>query len=244
MIDRLLIGPVCLLRGYQLLFSKGLKRYIIIPALVNTLFFMLALWIGFHWVGRLSGLLPHYLHFLKVFFDIVYFLAMSILFAYVFTALTNLIGAPFNSFLSAKVDRMIDPKHAPIESKGLLLEGYRTLKREGQKMIYYLPRLLGVLILFFIPGVNVIASGVWFFFIAWVMAIEYLDYPIDNRKENFKSTRAFIKRHFAACFSFGISVSIAAMIPLVNFVIVPAAVIGGTNLSRQISLQREVIVQS
>ena len=244
MIDKVFIGPVCLLRGYQLLFSTGLKRYIIIPALINTLFFMLALWIGFHWVGRLSGLLPHYLHFLKFFFDIVCFLAMSILFAYIFTTLTNLIGAPFNSFLSAKMDRMIDPKHAPIESKGLLFESYRTLKREGQKMIYYLPRLVGVLILFFIPGVNVIASGVWFLFIAWVMAIEYLDYPIDNRKENFESTRTFVKRHFAACFGFGITVSIAAMIPIVNFVIVPAAVIGGTNLSRQISPQREVIVQS
>lgn len=235
------LGPAYLLRGYQLLFTKGLKRYVIIPVLINTLIFTLALWIGFHWIGRLSELLPHALHFFKIFFDMIYFLMVSFLFVYVFTIATNLMGAPFNSFLSAKVERMISIEHLPTESRGILHEIKRTIKREGRKGLYYLPRLLGVLILFFIPGVNMIAGILWFLLSAWIMAIEYFDYPMDNKKESFDATRAFIRKNFIVCFSFGITVSVAAMIPIVNFMVVPAAVIGATCLYKRVVSKASVI---
>ncbi|MBP2261259.1 uncharacterized protein involved in cysteine biosynthesis [Pseudomonas sp. BP8] len=40
-----------------------------------------------------------------------------------------------------------------------------------------MPRALALLILSFIPVVNVIAAPLWLIFGVWMMAIQYIDYP-------------------------------------------------------------------
>ena len=47
----------------------------------------------------------------------------------------------------------------------------RALWREVQKILYYLPRAIGLLIIGLIPVVNLVAAVLWFLFNSWMMAL-------------------------------------------------------------------------
>ncbi|MEZ5582290.1 MAG: hypothetical protein R3F37_05475 [Candidatus Competibacteraceae bacterium] len=44
-----------------------------------------------------------------------------------------------------------------------------------------------LLVLFVIPGVNVIAPLLWLVFGAWMLALQYADYPMGNHGLRFRS---------------------------------------------------------
>jgi CysZ protein len=215
-----------------MLFQHRLKRYVIIPAIINLILFSIFILSGMSLIHHLSIFLPHYLHWLETIFKILFFLASSVALAYFFTLLSNLIGAPFNSLLSSKVEQLTGGQK-PDENNAwheTLKDIPRLLKREMDKVLYYLPRAVILLILFFIPVVNVIAGVLWFVFNGWMMGIQYLDYPMDNHKLTFAQTKQYLKQHTWVSFSFGLSVMVLAMIPIVNLLVMPAAVIGATKL--------------
>ena len=65
----------------------------------------------------------------------------------------------------------------------------RTLKREFQKWLWYIPRALMLLLISLIPVVNLMAPFLWLAFGAWVMVIEYRDYLNDNHGHPLSLTR-------------------------------------------------------
>ena len=223
-----------LLQGFSLLTRSGLKRFVIIPVLLNILFFSLLMGVGVHFISLFINhyvyLLPEWLHWLKWLLWIVFFFTGAIIVIYCFTIITNLICAPFNGLLSERVEKVLTGKTPSLETSfgEALTEIPRSLKREWSKIKYYLPRAIFLIILFFIPVVNIIASVLWFIFVCWMMAVEYMDYPIDNRKLDFKRLLKYLKQHCLTSLGFGFAVIIASLIPVINFVIIPAAVIGGT----------------
>lgn len=219
-----------LFRGFNMLTTSGIKRFVLIPLIINIILFSLLIGVGYHFINYLISLLPHWLHWLSWLIIPVFFIASSIIIIYIFTIVANLIGAPFNSLLSEKV-QLITTGKKPREDEGfkeVIKDIPRTLKREWHKIAYYIPRALLLLILFFIPIINVIAGILWFIFGCWMMAIEYVDYPMDNHKKPFKELHSYLRAHCLQSLTFGASIAIISMIPVVNFFVMPAAVIGGT----------------
>ena len=104
----------------------------------------------------------------------------------------------------------------------------RAIGRELAKLAYYLPRLLLLLVLSFIPGINLFAPIFWFLFGAWMMSIQYCDYPMDNNKVSFKDMLRLLKKQRLTSLGFGGLVQLGMMIPIVNFFLMPVAVIGAT----------------
>ena len=104
----------------------------------------------------------------------------------------------------------------------------RTLTREWKKLAYYIPRAIGFFILMWI--LPVIGQVIWFLFVAWMMAVQYKDYPFDNHKVPFPVMKQALKQHQGLSYSFGISVAVFAMIPIVNLIIMPVAICGATAL--------------
>ncbi|MGD9153165.1 MAG: sulfate transporter CysZ [Gammaproteobacteria bacterium] len=219
-----------LFRGFNMLTTPGIKRFVIIPLIINIILFSLLIGLGYHFISYLISLLPHWLHWLSWLIIPIFFIASSIIIIYIFTIVANLIGAPFNSLLSEKVQLLTTGKK-PREDEGFkeaIKDIPRTLKREWHKIVYYIPRALLLLILFFIPIINVIAGILWFVFGCWMMAVEYVDYPMDNHKKPFKELHHYLHTHCLQSLTFGASVAIISMIPVINFFVMPAAVIGGT----------------
>lgn len=105
------------------------------------------------------------------------------------------------------------------------------MAREWRKLMYYLPRALLLLALYFVPGIGqTVAPVLWFLFSAWMLAIQYCDYPFDNHKVSFADMRRALRQHKTDNLQFGALVSLFTMIPILNLVILPVAVCGATAM--------------
>jgi CysZ protein len=70
----------------------------------------------------------------------------------------------------------------------------------------------------------------WVLFSAWALALDYHDYPMGNHQLLFKQQRKIMRQHRRLALGFGLATLGATMIPVVNFLVIPAAVAGATAL--------------
>jgi CysZ protein len=63
-----------------------------------------------------------------------------------------------------------------------------------------------------------------------MMAIQYKDYPFDNHKIPFARMRVMLNENKNVSYSFGITVAVFSMIPIINLVVMPVAICGATAL--------------
>ena len=105
---------------------------------------------------------------------------------------------------------------------------------EGRKLLYFLVRTIPFILLFFLgfifPPIGFIATLLWFFFSAWMLAIEYSDYPMGNHAMRFPDQRQTLKANRMFALGFGTATVAATMIPVVNFFAMPVAVAGSTAM--------------
>lgn len=227
-------GAMYLIKGFQMIKQPGVKQFAIIPLIINTLIFAGLGIFMFGWFGEfIDGLmlsLPDWLQWLEWLVWPIFAAAFGILIYFTFAILANFIGAPFNGLLSEAVEEKVlgieknddSPWHQAIT------QAPAAIKEEIQKLIYSVTRSLPFLILFLIPGINFIASALWILFGAWMLAIQYADYPMANNNIEFKDQRAILKEKRMLVVGFGGLVMVGMMIPIVNFIIMPCAVAGAT----------------
>jgi CysZ protein len=110
------------------------------------------------------------------------------------------------------------------------MEVPRAILREISKLLYYLPMALFVLIATFIPVLNAVSPLLWFLLGAWMMSLQFLDYPMDNHRLSFNDVKEAARERRLSSMGFGGLVALCTGIPVVNFFIVPAAVVGATLL--------------
>lgn len=224
-------------QGFDLVSKPGVRLFVIVPLVVNTLLFSVAFYYLFGQIDplvqQLTDWLPGWLDWLKEGLAyIIWPLAVLVILlfsAFIFGTLANWIAAPFNGLLSERIELILTGQ--PISGGGftdLLKDIPRTLGREVVKLLYYLPRAIGFLIIFFM--LPLIGQVVWFLFTAWMMAIQYCDYPFDNHKVGFKHMRMQLYASKQDTFLFGITVTFFSMIPIVNFVVMPVAICGATAM--------------
>jgi CysZ protein len=60
--------------------------------------------------------------------------------------------------------------------------------------------------------------------------MEYMDYPMSQNNLDFTRQKALFKQRKIISYSFGGVVSVATLLPVANFLVMPAAVAGATAL--------------
>jgi len=228
-------GIHSLLDGIHIIIQPGIKRYVAIPIIINLILFLSLFLFTRHWMSDfnlwLTQLLPGWLQWLNTVIWVLFTISFFIIFIYTFVTLANLIAAPFNSLLAERVEFYLTGTALP--STGFLAQLKdvpRILGRQLSIIAYYIPRALLILILFFIPIIHVLATPIWFLFNAWLMAFTYLDYPTDNHRIPLSDVKIWMKQNRWSCFGFGIMVLFLSMIPILNLIVMPAAVAGGVKL--------------
>ena len=63
-----------------------------------------------------------------------------------------------------------------------------------------------------------------------MMAIQYCDYPFDNHKVDFNDMKFALSNTKGTSYSFGATVTLFSMIPIVNLIVMPVAICGATAL--------------
>lgn len=226
-------GASYLVRGARLLTHRSLLPFVIVPLLLNVLIFGSLIGIGFSYMQDLMqamlARIPDWLSFIQWILWPLVVISVSLLTGYLFTSVALLIASPFNALLAEKAEELITGR--PVDSvegfAAALLAVPRGLLREVLKLMYYVPMALLALLLSFIPGVG---AAAWLLLGAWMMSIQFVDYPMDNHQLSFEAVKTAVRSRRLSSLGFGGLVALCTGIPLVNFFVVPAAVVGATLL--------------
>ncbi len=231
MMTGLLKGFAHLVSGFKLITQPGIRAFVAIPLLINIVLFSGGIWLAQqqldYWMTRL---LPDWLTWLEWLLWPLFAILLVFIVFYTFTILANLIAAPFNSLLAERVEAHLRgqplPNFANLNIAALIL---RTFKSELSKLWYMSKWLVLLLIITFIPGVNIIAPIAWTVYGAWMLAIEYADYPMGNHNLFFDSELATLKQNRSESLSFGWLLSLMTAVPVLNFFAMPMGVAGATR---------------
>jgi CysZ protein len=224
------------LRGLKLLWHPKLRAFVWLPVLINTVFFAG----GIYWLSTtlyakandaIVSSLPSWLQWLSWLVVPLLIVAFALLLFYGFTIVANILASPFNGFLSERVEDALAPTNNPRVERSLAQEVVVSVAGELRKLGYYLARAIPLAILLFIPGINLFSPLVWALVGAWMLALQYLDYPLGNHGLIFPQQRKIAKRRLSLTLGFGCCVLLMTLIPVLNFLSMPASVIGATLLT-------------
>ncbi len=160
----------------------------------------------------------------------LFILTVLMVIFYTFSLVANVIAAPFNGLLAERVQKMVAPTgSAPRPSadtnwRDLLFSPLAELR----KLLYFVAWAIPLLVLSFVPAVNVAAPVLWAVSTSWMLALEYADYPLGNRGLNLQAQRRLLRRHWPLTLGFGGMTLLLTLIPGLNLLVMPAAVIGAT----------------
>ncbi|WP_318363322.1 sulfate transporter CysZ [Enterobacter sp.] len=223
-------------QGWKLITLPGIRRFVIMPLLINILLMGAAfLWLFLQldsWIPQLMSHVPDWLQWLSYLLWPLVVISVVLVFGYFFSTLANWIAAPFNGLLAEQLEARLTGATPPDTGIGAIMKDIpRIMKREWQKLAWYLPRAFVLLMLYFIPGIGqTVAPVLWFLFSAWMLAIQYCDYPFDNHKVAFKTMREALRQQKVTNMQFGALTSLFTLIPFLNLVIMPVAVCGATAM--------------
>ena len=159
-------------------------------------------------------------------------LSMALVLFYTFSTLANLVASPFNSLLAEQVEHHLTGQAVAgtVSLWGVIRSIGPALRSELRKLWYFLVRAVPILILLLIPGLQIMALPLWLLLGAWMLAIEYTDYPMGHHNLLFAEQRRILRKNRMLSLGFGITVMGMTLIPVVNFITMPVAVCGATAL--------------
>jgi len=220
-----MLAMSCLIQGFQLLTRPELRKYLILPIVINLLLYSVAFTLGYYYISDLiAQIIPSWLSWLEWLIWPLFFISFSIIGFFTFTVIANLIAAPFYSHLAAKTLDIVSGQQNNIEEQSTS----QVLMSEMKRMGYILSILLPLLILFIIPGINLLAPFLWALFGAWGLALEFMAYPLENKGMLFSEQKQLAKSSRLSMVSFGGLAVLGLSIPVFNLLVAPAAVIGAT----------------
>ena len=238
-----LSGAKFFLAGIPIIFKPNIKKFVVIPLIINFVLFSLGIYLLAtqyeNLIAWLTPDLPSWVpDFINDIFDWfigllwVLFAAIALMIIFFgFTVLANIVAAPFNAYLSSAVEHELTGKH-PIDPRtGFFKIAVETIGGEIKKLSYFFVWLIPVLIISVVPVVNVISPFVWALFSAWMLSLQYIDYPLANRGYSFAKIRYEGSQHKLLTLGFGGTATMATMIPILNFLVMPVSVAGATILT-------------
>ncbi len=214
----------------------GLRRYVFIPLLANIVIFCLISWFLYHLFSNInamiSSLLPEWLQFLSWLMTPILWIIGGLTTGYFSTLVVLLLTSPFHSLLAEKVEEIVTGEYQTRSTKktALVLDLCKSALREVKKLTYYMPMALGMIFLSIMPLLNSLSPISWFLFGAWMMSLQFIDYPMDNHQLPFREVRDACGAKRLTTLGFGATVALFTGIPFMNLAVIPAAVIGATLL--------------
>jgi CysZ protein len=162
----------------------------------------------------------------------IIWLVGTLLSGYLSIFIVLFLTSPFHGLLAEKVEEQVTGEAIQNESSvvQVALSVPRGFLRELQKLFHYLPMAVLVVVISVIPGINVVAPFLWIMLGAWMMSLQFIDYPMDNHRLAFRDVREACSAKRGTSIGFGAVVAFVSGIPILNLALIPAAVAGATLL--------------
>lgn len=224
--------------GVTLIRQPRIRSFVWAPALVSLLVIGLSLALTFAQIDAgvawLMDRLPDWLSAVGYVLRPIAYVLSVLLATWLYGYIATIVASPFLGLLAARVERELTGAEGILE-QGLMGTAVAAIARELRKLLYYLPRALGLLVLTLVPLANVAAPLLWLLFGVWMVAVQYADYTTENHGRPFRQTLTWLRAHRAAAVGFGAPTFAILSVPLLNFIAVPLAVVGGTALTVRLS---------
>jgi CysZ protein len=219
--------------GYMLR-RPGLWRYALLPVLVTATVLVALLAALMTWGDRISGWIwarPEDWYWLLLWYPF-HVLVLLLLFALGAVTVPGLVSSPFNKALSKRIEQTETGEK--VEGQGLkaFFKGLPgTLADELRKIAFLLGVHLVILLLNLVPvaGHILYPAVAWSWTVLW-LAAGYLAFSLSRHRRPFLDTPRTVRKNLMACAGFGSGVFLMLLVPLLNVLFVPVAVIGGTLL--------------
>jgi CysZ protein len=235
--QNLIRGARYLIQGFSLINQPGVRRFASLPMLINTVLFSAAIWFGLaHFGGWLDSLMPSWLpawleSVLEWVLWPIFVLLLALIVFFTFSVVANILAAPFNGILAEMVERNIAGTTPPdMPWAQVVKDAPKMIGNELRKTAYLLMWVVPLFLLSWIPVINLVTPALWLLFSSWTLALDYHDYPMGNHLLDFRRQRKILRQNRSLALGFGGATMLATMIPIVNFLVIPAAVAGATVL--------------
>lgn len=244
---QVIAGATLPVHAFRLLLGNlKLAPLLIIPVLINTVLFAVSAYffithadavLEWLWAKPAdSGVLEQVT---LVLWYVLYVLAIlfSVAISYVIVLMIGgIVASPFHDILSEATERLLlggQVREDGAEESGfsLLLEALRSVWSNVVIAGSYFALLIPILLLNFIPLVGtVLATALGMLLSAYFVAMEYCDPLLERRATPRKQKSGLIREHIWFAGAFGLGTNFLLLVPLLNFLLMPIAVMGGTAL--------------
>lgn len=223
----------------------ALLRYVAIPFVINVLTFALVFYFG---AGLFDELTARYLsghegwwwQVLDWLVTLLAALVTLVLVFFSFTLVGNLIAAPFNELLSERTEQLLSGAEAdtPFALRRLLRDAGRSLFDEVRKLSLFVIALVLCLSLALIPflGAPLSAAGSLLLTL-YFLVIEYTGFVFGRKALGFAVQRRFVARRRGLWLGFALAVFALLLVPLIQLLTIPLAVVAATLLCSGLPLQ-------
>ncbi len=231
-------GMMYFLQGLGLIKQPGIRRYIIIPLLINILIFSLGFWFALSqfdaFIDWALSSLPDWLSWLKWILWPLFVITFYGLVFYSFSIIANFVAAPFNGPLATAVEKHLTGHDSSVPGRTFMQEVTDSIGNELIKLRYSLYLMMPLAFLSLMgmvfPLISPLVAVLWLLYTAWILTLEYAEFPMGNHAMTFRDIRSTLAARRLLSLGFGGSVLLATMIPLVNFLVMPVAVAGATRM--------------
>jgi CysZ protein len=239
-----LAGAADVIRGIRLfLRTPGVRLLGILPVLLAALVVLVLLGLLLVYLDELADLLTPFADrwdensrtLVRVGAGLALLLASLAVLVVAFTVIAQIVGQPFYERISDRIEHQLGAPPAGTDAPW-----WRSFPRASLESALLLAMTLGcsaplfVLGLFPVLGqtaVPVLQALVAGFF----LAVELLAIPLERRGLRLAGRLAFVWRHRAQTLGFGVTAFLLFLVPLMNVLAMPGAVVGATLLVRRLS---------
>lgn len=223
--------------------NKKLVPFVIIPAIINLVLFALSAYLLISNAGELidwlwekpvvDGLLSY---LLVALWYVVYVLCLlvAVILSYVSVLLVGgILASPFHDILSEQTERILrGVDELSDANESMVGDLLRSVGSSAFISLLYAAVMLPILLLNLIPGLGNIASSVLGACVsAFFVSLDYTDPTLQRHGMRLGEKLRLIWGNLPLTGSFGLGASLLLWVPLMNFVSMPIAVIGGTALA-------------
>lgn len=154
-----------------------------------------------------------------------------------FTVIAQIIGQPFYERISDRIEHQLGAQRGPA---GQDAPWWRTFPRASLESALLLAMTLACTAPLFVLGLfpvfgQTVVPVLQALVVGFFLAVELLAIPLERRGLHLAGRLRFVWRHRAQTLGFGITAFLLFLVPLMNVLAMPGAVVGATLLVRRLS---------
>ncbi|PSQ16509.1 hypothetical protein BRD00_11000 [Halobacteriales archaeon QS_8_69_26] len=220
----------------------GLWPYVVVPAAINATLFVVAVVllalnaeraVGWVWSAPAVEAWYDWLFRLLWYLLLALAVALSVGVSYVLTLLVGgLIAGPFRDALSTRAERiLLGTDDLPGDEGSFVVDTVTGVLSDLLVIAAYCAVMLPVVLLNLVPAVGSVVSTLLGSLVsAFFLAFEFSNDPLGRRGRGLRERFGLLRERRATAFGFGFGTTLMLWVPLLNFLTIPLAVVGGTAL--------------